>query len=79
MRKNPFLFSEEEYKFLHHVFLKQPENTKLYKRIKSKKGVGLDKSEVQLVKRRYSKWKSTQNANGILFVNEYSDYDSSSY
>lgn len=70
MRRSPHLFSDEEYVFLHHVFLKQPEPTKIFKRIKGKRGLDLDRSEVKYVKRRYTKWKGIQeNGNQIFFVN----------
>lgn len=56
MRKNPRLFTHEEYKFLHQVFMKSPEDTKIFKRIKSKKGVGLDLTEIKHVKKKFSRW-----------------------
>jgi len=56
MRRNPYLFSPDEYKFLHQVFLKQKEQSKLAERIRKKKGIGLDKSEIRLVKRRFESW-----------------------
>lgn len=69
MRKNPYLFSDEEYSFLHKVFLKEQEDTKIFKRIKNKRGVDLDKSEVRHIKTRYTKWRGSQeNENQIFFV-----------
>lgn len=60
MRKNPALFTLEEYQFLHQVFLRLPEDAKTYRKIKMKKGTGLDKSEIQYIKRRFQKWRETQ-------------------
>jgi len=56
MRRNPYLFSPDEYKFLHQVFLKEKEQGKMAEKIRKKKGVGLDKSEIKLVKRRFENW-----------------------
>ena len=66
MRKNPYLFTAEEYNFLHQIFMKQQDDTKVSERIKRKKGVGLDKTEIQLVKRRYSTWRNEQTDNLLL-------------
>lgn len=60
MRKNPALFTLEEYQFLHQVFLRTPEEAKTYRKIKMKRGTGLDKSEIQYIKRRFQKWRETQ-------------------
>jgi len=60
MRKNPALFTLEEYQYLHQVFLRNPEDAKTYRKIKMKRGTGLDKSEINYVKRRYQKWRETQ-------------------
>lgn len=69
MRKNPKLFTEEEYNFLHKVFLQEPDNTKLFTRIKRKRGVDLDMTEVRHVKKRYTQWQQGQGGeNGIFFV-----------
>ncbi|MDI6738197.1 MAG: hypothetical protein QME12_06835 [Nanoarchaeota archaeon] len=70
MRKNPKLFTEEEYNFLHKVFIQQePDGTKLFSRIKRKRGVGLDLTEVKHVKKRYVQWQQGQGGeNGIFFV-----------
>ncbi len=71
MRRNPYLFNPEEYTFLHKVFLKSSEPTKLFKKIKKKKGVDLDKQEVNYVKRCYSRWRNNQdNENQIFFINK---------
>lgn len=59
MRKNPKLFTPEEFNFLHTTFLKEnSEETKVFKKIKDKKGYDLDKREIDLVKRRFQKWRS---------------------
>ncbi len=69
MRRNPRLFSDEEYAFLHNVFLKRPEETKIFKRIKKKRGIDLDGTEIKHIKRRYEKWRDTQDSeNPIFFV-----------
>jgi len=68
MRRNPYLFTPEEFNFLHQIFLKDNDETKLFTRIKKKKGVGLDKSEIQLIKRRYSKWKDSQSNKMVLLL-----------
>ncbi len=60
MRKNPALFTLEEYQFLHQIFLRIPEDAKTYRKIKLKRGTGLDKSEIQYIKRRFQKWRETQ-------------------
>ena len=57
MRRNPKLFTPEEYNFLHTQFLKEGDETKVFKNIKAKKGFDLDKREIALVKRRFQKWK----------------------
>lgn len=58
-RKDPRKFTIEEYMFLHSTFLKSPEDTKIFKRIKAKKGVGLDKSEIDHIKKKFEKWKQS--------------------
>lgn len=59
MRRNPKLFTPEEFKFLHTTFLKEEgEETKVFKKIKAKRGYSLDKREIDLVKRRFQKWKT---------------------
>ncbi len=57
MRRNPLLFTPEEFNFLHTTFLKEGDETKVFKKIKSKKGYGLDKREIDLIKRRFQSWK----------------------
>ncbi|MBI4447631.1 hypothetical protein HY643_01500 [Candidatus Woesearchaeota archaeon] len=58
MRKNPYVFTKDEYIFLHQRFLKtEEEDTKLFKRIKAKRGVGLDRSEIKYIKNRFTKWR----------------------
>lgn len=59
VRKDPRKFTIEEYIFLHKTFLKNPEDTKFFHRIKAKKGVGLDKSEIDHIKKRFVQWKET--------------------
>ena len=66
MRKSPYLFSQAEYMYLHQVFLRTQENTKLWKRIKDKKGVCLDKSEINYIKRKYSLWCQSQDVGIFL-------------
>lgn len=58
-RKDPKKFTIEEYMFLHSTFLREPEETKIFQRIKAKKGVGLDKVEIDHIKKRFVKWKET--------------------
>ncbi len=66
MRKNPKLFSPEEYIFLHKFFLKEVNETKIFKKIKSKRGVGLDKSEIAHIKKKFEKWRRTEDAAMLL-------------
>ena len=58
MRRNPKLFTPEEYNFLHTKFLKEGDDTKVFQNIKKKKGFDLDKREIDLIKRRFQKWKT---------------------
>ncbi len=58
MRRNPKLFTPEEFNFLHRTFLGHGDETKLFKKIKAKKGYSLDKREIDLVKKRFQKWKT---------------------
>ncbi|MEK6816551.1 MAG: hypothetical protein AABY09_02980 [Nanoarchaeota archaeon] len=60
MRKNPRLFGQEEFMYLHQVYLKTDDGTQIYKKIKAKKGVGLDMLEIKHVKKKFSKWMSDQ-------------------
>ncbi len=73
MRKNPALFTMEEYQFLHQVFLRIPEDAKMYRKIKMKHGAGLDKSEIQYIKRRFQKWRETQDNTVFLPDGELED------
>lgn len=57
MRKNPRLFTQDEYNFLHQVFLKKEPETKLSKKIQKKCGVGLDLKEINHVKNKYHRWR----------------------
>jgi len=71
MRRDPRLFTDEEYTFLHHIFLKTPEETKIFQRIKQKKGMDLDGTEIKHIKRKFEKWRDLQDSdNQILFVND---------
>jgi len=64
MRRNPKLFTPEEFNFLHTRFLKEGEEpTKVFQKIKQKKGYDLDKREIDLIKRRFEKWKSNNPGN----------------
>ncbi|MFH1638332.1 MAG: hypothetical protein ABIB71_07950 [Candidatus Woesearchaeota archaeon] len=73
MRKNPRLFTAEEYLFLHKIFLNEPVETKIFKRIKSKRGVGLDKSEIDHIKKKFSKWKESEDATMLLPKGDFSN------
>ncbi|MEA3378319.1 MAG: hypothetical protein U9Q69_01645 [Nanoarchaeota archaeon] len=73
MRKNPRLFSQEEYNFLHQIFLKDTAKTKISKKIKSKKGVGLDLQEIKHVKKRYDNWCNGQDSSIFLPNGELED------
>ncbi len=57
MRRNPKLFTPEEFNYLHKTFLKEGDETKVFKKIKAKKGYDLDKREIDLVKRRFQRWR----------------------
>jgi len=65
MRRNPRLFTQEEYMFLHKIYLKDTDETKIFKKIKSKKGVGLDLTEINHVKKRFTRWVEDQD-NGVF-------------
>ena len=73
MRKNPALFTLEEYQFLHQIFLRTPEEAKTYRKIKMKRGTGLDKSEIKYVKRRFLQWRETQDNTIFLPDGDMSD------
>ena len=68
MDKTWRVFSIEEYMFLHKTFLKSKDDSKLFKRIKAKKGIGLDKSEINYVKRKFLKWKEANNVSDIALT-----------
>jgi hypothetical protein len=65
MRRNARLFTPEEYMFLHQIYLKNNDETKIYKKIKSKKGIGLDLTEIKHVKKKFEKWLQNQD-NGVF-------------
>lgn len=66
MRKNPRLFGQEEFMYLHQIYLKNDDGTKIYKKIKAKRGVGLDMFEIKHVKKKFSKWMNDQD--GMVFL-----------
>lgn len=76
MRKNPRLFTPEEYIFLHKVFLKQTNETKIFQKIKSKRGVRLDKGEIDHIKKKFNKWKETEDSTMLLPTE---DFDQGSF
>jgi len=51
--------------FLHKIYLKDTDETKIFKKIKSKKGVGLDLTEINHVKKRFTRWVEDQD-NGVF-------------
>ena len=68
MRRNPYLFKPEEYQFLHRVFLDTTEKTKMFTKIKKKKGLNLDKIEITHIKKRFQEWKE-ENPSGLIWMN----------
>ncbi len=67
-RRNPLLFKQDEYKFLHKVYLSKPSKSKMFVNIKKKGGLGLDKEEILFVKKKCAEWKE-KNPNALLWMN----------
>jgi len=67
MRRNPLIFKQEEYKFLHTVYLREPQRSRVYFSIKRKNGIGLAKSEIIYVKRKFEEWKASHH-NELLWM-----------
>lgn len=57
MKRNPLLFKQEEFNFLHQIYLSQQSNAKPFVNILKKKGVGLSKDEILLIKKKFVEWK----------------------
>ena len=66
-RKNPLLFKQDEFAFLHKVYLQEPRRSQIFKSIKEKAGVGLDEKEILFVKKEFEKWKE-DNRNKLLWM-----------
>lgn len=66
MRKNPELFSKDEFKFLHRVLVKNPGNSRLSKNISNKRGHDLDKNEIDYVKKQFKEWSSENDVTEFL-------------
>jgi hypothetical protein len=56
-RRNPLLFTAEEYQFLHKVFLLESSKAKHFVSIKKKDGICLNPDEIQFVKQKFESWK----------------------
>ena len=69
MRKNPLIFRQDEYEFLHRVYLSNPSKAKVYTDISKKKGIGLSKDEIMYVKKKFAEWKE-HNPNELLWMGE---------
>jgi hypothetical protein len=69
MRKNPLIFKQEEFEFLHRIYLAQNSKAKFFQSIQRKNGVGLNKDEIIFVKKKFSEWKGSGN-NELLWMNE---------
>ncbi len=67
MRRNPLLFRQEEYEFLHRVYLSTPSKAKIYTDISRKNGVGLNKDQILFIKKKYAEWKQ-HNPNELLWM-----------
>lgn len=67
MRRNPLIFKQEEYEFLHRVYLAQPSKGKFFESIDRKKGVGLNKDQILYIKKRFVEWKE-KNPNELLWM-----------
>ena len=65
-RKNPLLFRIEEYQFLHKVLMPTESKSKFLISIKEKKGMGLDQSEIDFVKKQFEKWNENPQDDLIL-------------
>ncbi len=72
MRKNPLLFKQEEYEFLHRVFLSNPSKAKMYQDISEKKGIGLTTDEITFIKKKFAEWKQ-HNPNELLWMGNEAD------
>ena len=68
-RKNPLLFKQEEYQFLHRVYLTKSSRSKVFTSIKEKKGIGLDEEEIMHVKQKFAEWQR-ENPNELLWMNK---------
>lgn len=69
MRRNPLIFRQEEYEFLHRVYLSTPSKAKVYQDISKKKGIGLSKDQIMYVKKKFAEWKQ-HNPNELLWMGE---------
>lgn len=67
MRRNPLLFKQEEYEFLHRVYLSQESTSKFFQKIQRKSGVGLDKKQILYVKKKFAEWKE-RNPHELLWM-----------
>ena len=66
-RRNPLLFKPEEYSFLHRVYLKDVnDQSKVFRNIVEKKGLGLEETEIMHIKEKFLEWKD-KNPKGFLF------------
>jgi hypothetical protein len=58
-RRNPLLFTTEEFQFLHKVLLTESSKAKHFVSIKKKDGIGLDLDEIAFVKQKFETWKES--------------------
>jgi hypothetical protein len=66
-RRNPLLFRQDEYQFLHKVYLLGTSRSKVFVSIKDKKGISLDVDEIMHVKKKFEEWK-LGNQNELLWM-----------
>jgi hypothetical protein len=65
-RKNPLLFKQDEFQFLHKVYLQGQSRAKMFVSIQAKKGIGLDEEEIMFVKKKFEEWQEN-NKNALLW------------
>ncbi len=67
MRRNPLIFKQEEFEFLHRVYLVQSSKGKVFDSIDRKKGIGLNKEQILFIKKKFVEWKQ-KNPNELLWM-----------
>ena len=69
-RRNPLLFKQDEYQFLHKVYLLGNSRAKMFITIKDKKGIGLTVDEINFVKQKFDEWQR-ENPNELLWMRKH--------